>query len=76
MYPGIIKILEENIDRILYDIIPSNSLFALAPRVMKVKIKKWNLINPKRFCSGKKQGCPLLLNVVLEVLATAIRQTK
>ena len=44
--PEMIKLLEENIDRTLYDISHSKIPCDLHPRVMeiKTKINKWNLI--------------------------------
>ena len=47
--PETIKLLEENIDRILSDINHSKKLYDPPPRVMeiKTKINKWDLINLK-----------------------------
>ena len=44
--PGTIKLLEENIGRILYDINHSKLLFDPPPREMKIKTKisKWDLM--------------------------------
>ena len=49
-----IKLLEENIDRRLSDIICSKIFFNLPPRVMKIKTKinKWDLIKLKSFCTA------------------------
>ena len=54
--PGTIKILEENIDRTLYDINHSKILFDPPPTEMeiKTKINKWNLINLKAFAQQRK----------------------
>ena len=54
--PETIKLLEENIDKILSDINHSNILYDLPPRVMeiKAKINKLDLIKLKRFCTTKK----------------------
>ena len=53
--PGLIKLLEENIGRILFDINHNKILFYSSPRVMKIKTKinKWNLIKVKSFCTAK-----------------------
>ena len=50
--PNIIKLLEENIGRTLFDKI----FFDPPPIVMKIKTKinKWDLIKLKRFCIAKK----------------------
>ena len=54
--PHTIKLLAENIGRILYDINHSMILFAPPPREMKIKTKinKWDLIKLKRFCTAKE----------------------
>ena len=54
--PDTIKLLEENIDRTLYDINHSKILFDPHPREMeiKTKIKKWNLMKLKSFCTAKE----------------------
>ena len=54
--PDTIKLLEENIGRILYDIHHSKILFDPPPREMeiKTKINKWDLINLKSFCTAKE----------------------
>ena len=54
--PDTIKLLEENIGRILFDINCSNIFFDSSPRVMKIKTKinKWDLIKLKSFCTAKK----------------------
>ena len=54
--PDIIKLLEENIGRTLYDINHSKILFDPPPRVMeiKTKINKWDLIKLKSFCTAKE----------------------
>ena len=54
--PDTIKLLEENIDRTLYDIDHSKILFDPPPREMeiKTKINKWALMNLKSFCTTKE----------------------
>ena len=54
--PETIKLLEENIGRTLDDINQSKNLYDPPPRVMeiKTKVKKWDLIKLKSFCSAKK----------------------
>ena len=51
-----IKLLEENIDRTLFDINRRSNFFDPPPRVMKMKTKinKWDLIKLKRFCTAKE----------------------
>ena len=49
-----IKLLEENIDRSLYDINHSKIFFDPPPRVMKIKTKNWDLIKLKSFCTAKQ----------------------
>ena len=50
-----IKLLEENIGRILYDINHRKILFDPPPREMEIKtnINKWDLMKHKSFCTGK-----------------------
>ena len=54
--PEIIKLLEENIGRILNDINQSKILYNPPPRVTEIKAKgnKWNLIKLKSFCTAKE----------------------
>ena len=54
--PDIIKLLEKNKGRTLYDINHSKILFDPPPREMeiKTKINKWDLIKLKSFCTGKE----------------------
>ena len=54
--PETIKLLEENIGKILSDIHHSRILYDPPPRVMeiKAKINKWDLINLKSFCTSKE----------------------
>ena len=42
--PDTTKLLEENIDRTLFDINHRKIFFDPSPRAMKVKINKWDLI--------------------------------
>ena len=51
-----IKLLEENIGRTLDDINQSKILYDPPPRVMeiKTKIKKWDLVKLKSFCTAKE----------------------
>ena len=51
-----IKLLEQNIGRTPYDINHSKILFDLPPREMeiKTKIKKWDLMKLKSFCTAKE----------------------
>ena len=53
--PETIKLLEENIGKILSDINHSKILYDPPPRVMeiKAKINKWDLIKFKSFCTMK-----------------------
>ena len=54
--PHIIKHLEENIGRTLYDINHSKILFDPPPREMeiKTKINKWELMKVKNFSQQRK----------------------
>ena len=51
-----IKLLEEYINRILFNINQGKIFFALSPRVMKIKTKinKWDLIKLKSFCIAEE----------------------
>ena len=51
-----IKLLEENIDRTLFDINHSNILYDPSPKVKEIKTKssKQDLIKLKSFCTAKK----------------------
>ena len=55
--PETIKLLEENIDRTLFDINHSKILFDPPSRVMEIKTNKknkWDLIKLKSFCTAKE----------------------
>ena len=52
--PEAIKLLEENIGRTLDDINQSKIFYDPPPRVMKIKINKWELIKHKSFCTAKE----------------------
>ena len=54
--PETIKLLEENIGKTLSDINHSRILYDPPPRVVeiKAKIKKWDLIKLKSFCTMKE----------------------
>ena len=54
--PDTIKLLEENIDRTLYDRSHSKILFDPPPREMEIKtnINKWDLMKLKSFCTAKE----------------------
>ena len=54
--PETIKLLEENIGRILNDINQSKILYDPPPRITEIKIKvyKWDLIKLKSFCTAKE----------------------
>ena len=56
MYPETIKLLEENIGRILGYINQSKILYDPPPRVMEIKteVNKWDLIKRKCFCTAKE----------------------
>ena len=52
----IIKLLEENIAKTLFDINHSKIFFDPPPRVMEIKteINKWDLMKLKSFCAAKE----------------------
>ena len=52
--PEIIKLLEENISRTLYNINNSKILYDPLPRVMEIKINRWDLIKFKSFWTAKE----------------------
>ena len=52
--PETIKLLEENMGRTPKDINQSKMLYDPLPRVMEIKISKWNLIKLKSFCTAKE----------------------
>ena len=49
-----IKVLEENIGKTLSDIHHSSILFDPAPRIMEIKINKWDLLKLQSFCTAKE----------------------
>ena len=53
---NIIKLLEENIGKTLFDINHSKIFFDPPPRVVKIKTKvnKWDLMKLKSFCTAKE----------------------
>ena len=57
--PETIKLLEENIGRILNDINQSKILYDPPPRIMEIKTKvnKWDLIKLKSFFTAKETIC-------------------
>ena len=66
--PETLKLLEENIGRILYDINQSKILYVPPPGVKEIKIKvnKWDLIKLKKFLHSKgnyKQGEKMTLGM-------------
>ena len=54
--PDTIKLLEDNIGRIHFDINHSKIFFDPSPRVMeiKTKINKWDLMKLKSYCTAKE----------------------
>ena len=52
--PETIKLLEENIGRTLYDMNHNKILYDPSPKVMKIKINKWDLIKLKSFFTAKE----------------------
>ena len=54
--PETIKLLEENIGRILNDINQNKIIYDPPPRVteIKTKVNKWDLIKLKSFCTAKE----------------------
>ena len=54
--PDTIKVLEENIDRTVYNVNHSKILFDPPPREMeiKTKINKWDLMKLQSFCTAKE----------------------
>ena len=54
MRPETIKLLEENIGRTVDEINQSKILYDPPPRVMKIKVNKWDLIKLKNFCTAKE----------------------
>ena len=50
----IIKLLEENIGRTLIDVNHGSIFFDPSPRVMEIKINKWDLIKLKSFYTAKE----------------------
>ena len=51
--PEIIKLLEENTGRIFNAISQSKILHDPSPRVMEIKVNKWDLIKLQSFCTAK-----------------------
>ena len=47
--------IDENTARTLFDINHSKILFVPPPRVMEIKINKWDLIKLKDFCTAKEK---------------------
>ena len=53
--PDTIKLLEENISRMFFNVSHSNILFDPPPRIKSIKkINHWDLIKLKTFCTGKE----------------------
>ena len=51
--PETIELLEENIGRTLNNINQSKILYDPSPRVVEIKVSKWDLIKLKSFCTAK-----------------------
>ena len=53
-----IKVLEENIDRKISDILHSNIFTEMSPRARDIKerINKWDLIKIKSFCTAEENS--------------------
>ena len=54
MRPDTIKLLKENIGRTLSDIDRSNIFFNPPPRIMEIKINKWDLLKLKSFYKARE----------------------
>ena len=54
MRPETIKLLEKNIGRTFSDINHSKILYNPSPRVMKIKINKWDLFKLQSFCTTEE----------------------
>ena len=52
--PGTIKLLQENIERTLFDINHSKIFFDPLPRAMEIKINNWDLMKLQSFCTAKE----------------------
>ena len=54
--PDAVKLLEENLGQMLFDVNHSNILFDPPPRIMTIKtqINQWDLIELKSFCTAKE----------------------
>ena len=52
--PETIKFLKKNIGKTLSNINNSKILYDPPPKVMEIKIKKWDLIQFKNFCTLKE----------------------
>ena len=52
--PETIKLLEENVGRTLSDIHHGTILYDPLPRIMAIKINKWDLIKLKSFYTRRK----------------------
>jgi len=52
--PETIKFLKKNIGKTLSNINNSKILYDPPPKVMEIKIKKWDLIQFKNFCTIKE----------------------
>ena len=48
------KLLDQNTGRTLFDLNCSDIFFDPSPRVMEIKINKWDLIKLKSFCTAKE----------------------
>ena len=54
VWPDTIELSEENINITLFDINHSKIFYNLLPRVIKIKINKWDLIKLKSLCTAKE----------------------
>ena len=52
--PETIKLVKKNIGKTLSDINHSKILYGPPPRILEIKINKWDLIKLKSFCTTKE----------------------
>ena len=74
-----LKVLEENIDRNISDIPPSNILTDTSPKARDIKerINKWDLIKLKSFCMAKGNSTKIQREpIVCENMFAMISQTR